>query len=183
MDALLIMLRNVILFVALAIPGYLLVKTGILKQEQSGAISKLLMYVGMPFLILSSTIGKLDLGKDFLFLLLAVILLGVVYIFACFVLSKPLTAMEKDKKTQGMMRFCSVFANNGFLGIPLAMAVFGADSPVMTVLIILNIVTNVLLYTLGVYLVSGDKSKMNLKNAILNPVLIAFVIGIVLNLI
>lgn len=183
MDALLIMLRNVILFVALAIPGYLLVKTGILKQEQSGAISKLLMYVGMPFLILSSTIGKLDLGKDFLFLLLAVILLGVVYIFACFVLSKPLTAMEKDKKTQGMMRFCSIFANNGFLGIPLAMAVFGADSPVMTVLIILNIVTNVLLYTLGVYLVSGDKSKMNLKNAILNPVLIAFVIGIVLNLI
>ena len=90
--------------------------------------------------------------------------------------------MEKEEKTRGMMRFCATFANNGFIGIPLALAVFGAGSPVMTVLIILNIVTNVLLYTLGVYLVSGDKSKMNLKNAILNPVLIAFVIGIVLNL-
>ena len=74
------------------------------------------------------------------------------------------------------------FSNNGFLGIPLAVAVFGAASPIMTVLVILNIITNVLMYTLGVYLVSGDKSKINLKKAFLNPVLIAFVIGVILNL-
>lgn len=183
MDALIIMLRNVLLFVALAIPGYLLVKTGTLKQEQSGALSKLLMYVGMPFLILSGTISSLNFGKEFLLLLGAVILIGVVYIFAMFFLSKPLSVTEKNEKTNGMMRFCSVFANNGFLGIPLALAVFGVGSPVVTVLIILNIVTNVLMYTLGVYLVSGDKSKMSLKKAFLNPVLIAFVIGILLNLI
>lgn len=183
MDALIIMLRNVLLFVALAIPGYLLVKTGMLKQEQSGALSKLLMYIGMPFLILSGTVSSLNFGKEFLLLLGAVVFIGVAYIFAMFFLTKPLTAMEKDQKTRGMMRFCATFANNGFLGIPLALAVFGADSPVMTVLIILNIVTNVLMYTLGIYLVSGDKSKMSLKKAFLNPVLIAFLLGIVLNLI
>lgn len=183
MDALLIMLRNVILFVALAVPGYLLVKTGTLKQEQSGALSKLLMYVGMPFLILSGTISSLNFGKEFLLLLGVVILIGVAYIFAMFFLSKPLTAMEKEEKTRGMMRFCATFANNGFIGIPLAVAVFGADAPVMTVLIILNIITNILMYTLGIYLISGDKSKISLKKAFLNPVLIAFVIGILLNLV
>ena len=177
------MLRNVILFVALAIPGYLLVKAGTLKQEQSGALSKLLMYVGMPFLILSGTLSNLNFGKEFLLLLGVVVLIGVAYIFAMFFLTKPLTAMEKEEKTRGMMRFCATFANNGFLGIPLAMAVFGAASPVMTVLIILNIITNILMYTLGIYLISGDKSKMSLKKAFFNPVLIAFVIGIVLNLI
>ena len=182
MDALIIMLRNVILFVALAVPGYLLVKTDMLKQEQSGALSKLLMYVGMPFLILSGTVSSLNFGKEFLLLLGVVVLIGVAYIFATFFLTKPLTAMEKEEKTRGMMRFCATFANNGFLGIPLAMAVFGAASPVMTVLIILNIITNILMYTLGIYLISGDKSKMSLKKAFLNPVLIAFVIGIVLNL-
>lgn len=183
MDAFMIMLRNVILFVALAIPGYLLVKTGMLKQEQSGALSKLLMYVGMPFLILSGTISSLNFGKEFLLLLGVVVLIGVAYIFAMFFATKPLTAMEKEEKTRGMMRFCAAFANNGFIGIPLAMAVFGAQSPVMTVLIILNIITNILMYTLGIYLISGDKSKISLKKAFLNPVLIAFVIGIVLNLI
>ncbi len=183
MDALIIMLRNVILFVALAIPGYLLVKTGTLKQEQSGALSKLLMYVGMPFLILSGTITNLNFGKEFLLLLGVVVLIGVAYIFAMFFLTKPLTAMEKEEKTRGMMRFCATFANNGFIGIPLAVAVFGASSPVMTVLIILNIITNILMYTLGIYLISGDKSKISLKKAFLNPVLIAFIVGIVLNLV
>ncbi len=183
MDALIIMLRNVLLFVALAIPGYLLVKTGTLKQEQSGPLSKLLMYVGMPFLILSGTISSLNFGKEFLLLLGVVILIGVVYTFVMFFATKPLTAMEKAEKTRGIMRFSAIFANNGFLGIPLAVAVFGADSPVLTVLIILNIINNILMYTLGVYLISGDKSKISLKKAFLNPVLIAFVVGIVLNLV
>jgi predicted permease len=90
--------------------------------------------------------------------------------------------MEREEKTQGMMRFSSVFSNNGFLGIPLAMAVFGAGSMPLMVVIILNIVTNVLMYTLGIYLISGDRKAISLKKAFLNPVLIAFVIGIIANL-
>ncbi|MBQ9098097.1 MAG: AEC family transporter [Clostridia bacterium] len=181
MDALLIMLRNVILFVALAIPGYLLVKCGELKQEQSGALSKLLMYVGMPFLILSGTIN-LSLGKELLTTLGISTLIGVLFTLVMFWCSKPLSMMEQESKGRGMMRFCAVFSNNGFLGIPLAIAVFGTDSPVMTVLIVLNIITNILMYTLGSYLVSGDKNAVNLKKAFLNPVLIAFLIGMILNL-
>ena len=182
MGAFITMLRNVIVFVALALPGFLLVKTGQLKAEQSGALSKLLMYVGMPFLILSGTINNLSFSNELLLILVTTALVGAAYIFLTFFLSKSLTVGEKNEKTRGMMRFCAVFANNGFLGIPLAIAVFGADSAVFTVLIILNIITNILMYTLGVYLISGDKSRINLKKAFLNPVLIAFVIGIALNL-
>ena len=47
MDAFFIMLRNVALFVALAVPGYLLVKCKLLKQEQSGVLSTILTYLGM----------------------------------------------------------------------------------------------------------------------------------------
>ncbi|MBQ8374365.1 MAG: AEC family transporter [Clostridia bacterium] len=182
MDALWIMLKNVIVFVALAIPGFLLVKTKLLKQEQSGALSKLLTYVGMPFLILSSTIEKIKFDGELLATIGIVAAIGVAYTFAMFFVSKPLTLMEKEEKTRGMMRFASVFSNNGFLGIPLAIAVFGADSMVLTVVIIINIITNILMYTLGIYLISGDKNTISLKKAFLNPVLIAFVIGIVLNL-
>ena len=182
MSAFLIMLKNVILFVALAIPGFLLVKTKKLKKEQSGALSMLLMYVGMPFLIFSSTINKINFNSEFLITIAIVLCIGVAYTFAMFFSSKPLTQMEKEEKTRGMMRFSSVFPNNGFLGIPLAMAVF-ADQPVaLLVVIILNIVTNVLMYTLGIYLVSGDKKAISLKKAFLNPVLIAFIVGIIANL-
>ena len=181
-DALIIMLRNVIVFVALAIPGYLLIKTKLLKKEQSGALSMLLMYIGMPFLIFNSTINNITINTELLATIGIVLGIGVVYTFAMFFASKPLTKMEREEKTQGMMRFSSVFSNNGFLGIPLAMAVFGAGSMALMVVIILNIVTNVLMYTLGIYLISGDKKAISLKKAFLNPVLIAFVVGIVTNL-
>ena len=182
MDALLIMLKNVVLFVALAVPGYLLVKTKMLTAQHSGVLSKLLMYVGMPFLILSGTVNNISFNKELIITITVVAAIGIAFTFAMFFASKPISVVESREKSKGMMRFCMTFSNNGFLGIPLAVAVFGASSPVMTVLVILNIITNILMYTLGIYLVSGDKSKISLKKAFLNPVLVAFVIGVVLNL-
>ena len=64
MDAFIIMLKNVIVFVLLAIPGFLVVKTKMLKAEQSGALSKLLMYIAMPFLMITSTMNNLTLNGD-----------------------------------------------------------------------------------------------------------------------
>ena len=170
------------MFVALALPGFIFVKRGLLKQEQSGILSKHMMYVGMPGLILSSTINKITFSTGMMASMLIIALVGIVYTLVMFFASTPLTSMEKNTKTRGMMRFCAVFANNGFLGIPLANAVFGEDSPVLPVVIILNIITNVLMQTLGVYLVSGDKKQMSFKKALLNPLVIAFFVGVILNL-
>lgn len=181
MAELFFMLKNVIIFVLLALPGYILVKSKLLNSSHTGALSKVLMYVGMPFLILSSTL-KLSFNPELIKTLLIVAVIGILFIMMTFFLSIPLTSGEKDKKRRGMMRFCSVFSNNGFLGLPLAIAVFGADAKAVTVVIILNIITNILMYTLGIYLVSGDKQAMNLKKAFLSPVLIAFIVGIALNL-
>ena len=182
MSEFIIMLRNVLLFVALAVPGYLLVKGKMLKPEQSGVLSKILMYLAMPFLIFSGVVKNLNFDSDTLLMMGVVALIGVAYIFVMFFVSSPLVKMEKDKKTAGMMRFCAVFANNGFLGLPLAAAVFGEASPVFTVLILLNIINNVIMYTLGAYLTTGDKKNISFKKAFLNPVLIAFVVGCAFNL-
>jgi len=182
METLLIMLKNVIIFVLLAVPGYLLVRGNMLTQKESGTLSKLLTNVGMPFLILSSTL-KLEFSGEFTVSMIVIGLIGVLFTILMFICSELFVKGETDPKRKNMMRFCSVFANNGFIGIPLARAVFGEASAVMAYLIILNIITNVLMFTLGVYLISGDKSKINVKKAVLNPVLISFIIGVVLNLI
>ena len=162
MNTLLIMLKNVIIFVLLAVPGYLLVKGKLMGQKESGTLSKLLTNVGMPFLILSSTL-KLEFSGTFTKSMIIVGVLGVIFTVLMFLVSAFLVGKDSDNKRQGMMRFCMVFANNGFIGIPLARAVFGEGSAVMAYLIILNIITNVLMFTLGVYLISGDKNTINLK--------------------
>lgn len=182
MAAFVVMMRNVIIFALLAVPGYLLVRLGVLKQEHSGSLSKILMYVGMPFLILSGTVNNLSIDHELLLQILLVALIGILYTLGMFLVSGPLTAIEKQEKARAMMRFCAVFSNNGFLGIPLAVAVFGRDSRIFTVLIVLNIITNVMMYTLGSYLISGDKRCIGIKKALFNPVLIAFLVGIVCNL-
>ena len=182
MGEFIIMLRNVLIFVALAIPGYILVKGKLLKPEQSGVLSKLLMYLALPCMIFSGVVKNLTFNGESVLMLAIVAVVGIVAVLGMFFVSVPLVKMEKNGKTRGMMRFCAVFANNGFLGIPLAVAVFGGDSPVFTVLIVLNIINNVLMYTLGAYLATGDKKNISVKKAFLNPVLLAFVLGCACNL-
>ena len=114
MDSLFIMLENVAMFVLLTLPGYILVKTKLLNAGHTGALSTLLMFVGMPFLILSSTL-KLSLDAEFVRTALLVAGIGIVFILVTFFVSVPVTKGESDLKTRGMMRFCSVFSNNGFL--------------------------------------------------------------------
>ena len=180
MDALWIMLKNVIVFVLLAMPGFILVKTKIVKTTESGILSKLMTYVGMPFLILSSTLNVTFSG-EFIGKILLVAIAGIAFVVGTFFISVLFLNKKDEEQKQKMARFCMVFANNGFLGLPLAEAVFG-NSPVVTYMVVLNILNNVLMFTLGVYLISGDKGAINPKKALLSPVLIAFIMGIVLNL-
>ena len=180
MDTFMIMLKNVLIFVLLAVRGYLLVRGKILTAKESGTLSKLLTNIGMPFLILSSAL-KLEFNGELTKNIIVVGALGVVFILFMF-FTTGLFCRDKNEKIRGMMRFCAIFANNGFIGIPLVAAVFGSDSIVMAYIIILNILNNVLMFTLGVYLVSGDKKAINVKKALLNPVLLAFIAGVALNL-
>lgn len=182
MDALWIMLKNVLLFVAYAVPGVLLVKSKLLKTNESLALSKVLTYVGMPFLILSSTLS-IELTKSFAKTAITAVAFCVVITFAFFFLTILLTAREQEEKKRGVMRFAMTFSNNGFLGIPLAMAVFKDNPFIVSVAVVFNIINNVMLYTMGAYLISGDKSKISLKKAIINPVVISFVLGVALNLV
>lgn len=181
MSTLILMLKNVLIFVLLAVPGYLLVKGKLLKPAESGTLSKLLTNVGMPGLILSSTL-KLQFTGEFSRTLIAAGVIGIALNLAMFFLSPLFVRSEDNAKRRGMMRFCMVFANNGFIGIPLTRAVFGEASAVTAYVIILNIITNVIMFSLGVYLISGDRSSINLRKAVLNPVLLAFIAGVILNL-
>ena len=188
MEALLNILKNVLIFIALAMPGYVLVKTKLLKTAESGALSKLLTYVGMPFLILSSTIN-IEFTAEFTLTTVITALVGIIITVLIVLLSAPITTRNKNKddvksnKMRGIIRFAMAFSNNGFLGIPLAMAVFPDKPLVVSIVVILNIITNIGIYTLGIYLISGDKSMMSAKKAFFNPVLIAFILGLILNLV
>lgn len=181
MDTFFVMLKNVILFVLLAVPGFLLVKGKVLSSRESGMLSKLLTYVGVPALILSNTVGleftgKLTKG------LIVIGMLSVVFYLLMYITSGWLCKGEMERQKRAMTRFCMIFSNSGFIGIPLAVAVFPGNSEILAYVAVSNVVMNIVMFTLGAYLISGDKSVVRVKTALLSPVLLAFGAGLVLNL-
>lgn len=182
METFFIILKSVIIFVALALPGFCLSKKQIIKPENCGALSNLLTFVGVPFLIFS---GTLQMNFTAQFLKTAVISVGVFLLtmLVMFFISAPLTAKEKERKNSGMMRFCMIFSNNGFLGLPLAYAAFPNEIGAISFLIIMNLIQNVITIDVAEYMVSSNaKSKIDFKKLLLSPTLIAFVVAIILNL-
>ncbi len=180
MDTFFIILRNVLIFVALAVPGFILAKTKLMGEKESGVLSKLLVYVGMPFLIVSG-VAKIQFNKASLTVLGLSAFVGIAFHIALILGSIFLTGRGEKTKT-GMERFCMIFANNGFIGIPLALAVFGGDSLVFTCLIVINIITNLVMYIWGTRMVAENPQPLSWKKIAFNPLLIAFAIGVIINL-
>ena len=177
-----IMLKSVIIFVLLAVPGYIAVKTKLFKSEDSNVLSKLALYVAVPFFIVSSTVSIDLTGKMAINLLLVALFYSAFTVLTIF-LAKLFIKKDNEKGLSGLERFCVIFANNGFIGLPLAEAVFGSNSPILAYIVVINVINVTMLMVLGSYMFSGDKSSIYFKGIVKSPAIIAFVIAIIINLI
>lgn len=77
--------------------------------------------------------------------------------------------------SSGLYVFMTVFSNIGFIGYPIMKAIFGNDSVFHTSLF--GMVFNIMLFTLGVYLIGigqQGNNKLNFKNLITPGVICSF---------
>ena len=182
MDALITMLTNVILFVCLAIPGVILSKFKLIKGKESNTLSTILLYVGTPFLIIKNLVS-IKFTVSIALILLATALIASAYVFFSYYITKPLLSRKINKDTRGAMQFSSIMANSGFLGIPLATAVFPNEPYILTIITCLSVVNIIFITSMGNYCISHNKKDIKISKIILSPFVISFVIGIILNLI
>ncbi len=180
MQAFIMMFRNILVFLSLMIPGYLLVKLKIIKSSESSPLSKLLVNVGMPALVFVST-ANMDLKGNNSLNLILIALFALLYYFIFYFISNPIVKRFGEESKQKSAKYCLMFQNAGFLGIPLVQAVFG-PSLVLDTVVIINIVNCIVTNTMGVYIFSRDKNTINYKKLLLNPAILGFLFGIVVNL-
>ena len=174
------MFRNILVFLALMLPGYLFVKLKIIKSTESAPLSKLLVNVGMPALVFIST-ANMDLGGANSLNLILVALFSLVYYFVIYFACNPIVKKMGEDNEQKSAKYCLMFQNAGFLGIPLVQAVFG-PSLVLDTVVVISVVNCILTNTMGVYIFSRDKNTINFKKLLLNPAIIGFLLGIIVNL-
>jgi len=153
-----VLFSNLVGLFALIGVGFAAARTGVIPAAASGAMTSLLMKITLPATIFSSMVRPFEIS----FLRDAVVMftLGLVfhlgYAGLAWVLARPFQVSEGRR---GMWMECCTFCNNGFMGFPVAYALFGEEGLALAVM--LGVAFNLLVYTLGAKQITLDQPQGN----------------------
>ncbi len=165
----------------LMLPGFILGKTKLLPEKASDVCSKIVLYVcqaALMFTCFQKYSYSPRIGVNMLITFGASVVVHGLMTLVVF-----LTCRTDDNAKLRVMRFASIFSNCGFMGIPFLQALFWESSALGEMLIyaaVVNAVFNMLTWTLGAFLMTGDKKQISVKKIVTNPVLISLTIGAIL---
>ena len=171
------LLQYIFLFVMLMIPGYIMGKRSRIDDQGTNTMTNLLTDIAMPFLVFSKLL-QMDVSDLRLSAILCCLLLPSAVIIGVFLLTVLVFPAKEDRSRYPVNRFCSMMPNCGFIGIPLAAAIF-PDRPEITLYIsVVNVISTYILLTLGTFVLSENKGDIQPKKLLFHPVLAAIVLGL-----
>ena len=167
-------LKQTIIMLILITIGIVCSKTKIISKESNKDLSKFVLQVVNPVMIFMSyqTDYKPELVKNLL--LTFVLSLGA---YAVTILLAYLLIPSKKGRETELERFSAIYSNCGFMGIPLVNALFGMEGVFYLTAFIT--VFNLIVWTHGIILISGEKSMKNIVKVLYSPTIIAIVLGII----
>ncbi|MBQ9419464.1 MAG: AEC family transporter [Synergistaceae bacterium] len=164
---------NLISLFSLIAVGYGAVKTGVLDEHASHVFSALLLKITLPCTIFVSIVQK-EYDPAFLHDGLIIIAAGLVMFTSLMYISRGLAVMSRvPEGSRGVWAFTAAFTNGGFMGFPIALALFGGDGLALAVM--LNISFNAVIYTLGAFEIARDNPDhdgkgINIKSIIFSNI-------------
>lgn len=169
--------RLVIVFAAMA-AGFILVKTKLLEASAGTVLSRIIVYVLDPALVLSSALtSDRVFTNEQIFLFTGIALACYAFLIAT---SYGVVRLLRVKDTEkGLYQFMYIFSNIGFFGIPVISALYGPNATILITIFIIPF--EVLSFTYGITRVSGGKYKFSAK-MLLHPMILASVAAYVLYL-
>ena len=142
---------------ALVVVGYVGGRLGYLGGDFDRQLSRLVINITCPALILSSAMtGTLPDRRFILPLLLISLITYVVLTGVAFLLPRYLTNKPDD---QGAIGFALMFGNVGFMGYPVVASIFGYEAVFYAA--VLNVVNTFAVFTIGAILITGKNKVEN----------------------
>lgn len=167
--------NNVLVLFVLIIVGYICKKIKLLSEKTVKDMTNFVLYIVTPCVIINSYQRKFD--KQML-IGLAIMLVASIISFAVNILLAHLLVKDRDKRREKTLRFGAVFSNCGFMSLPLQQAMLGEIGVFYGATYIA--VFQIIVWTYGVIVMSGDVKSFSLSKIILNPGMIGTLVGIVL---
>ena len=135
----------------LVVVGYVAGKLGYLGGDFDRQLSRLVINITCPALILSSAMtGELPDRRFILPLLLISVITYVALAAVAFLLPRYLTRKQDD---EGAIGFALMFGNVGFMGYPVVASIFGHEAVFYAA--VLNVVNTFAVFTIGTVLITG----------------------------
>jgi predicted permease len=158
--------------------GFGAVKIGWLPADSSRPLAKIVINIACPCLIFTAMCSG-DFRSSELKLLLLLFGFGILLYVYQILFGAGLTKLLRvERADRGVYRNFLLFTNNGFMGFPVALAVFGERG--LFYMVILNITTNLFLFTIGAWNVQTEKTQVPLGRKIMSillqaPILIVLI--------
>lgn len=166
------------MLVVLCLPGFFLTKANVLKEEHIKGFAVFLLYVCSPALSIYSfqqaecnmeiliNIGILLLVTTFM----QVLIMGIGFLINI-----------KTYKIDGASRVATVaaaFGNVGFFGVPILQALLPDHPEAMVYSAVMSVMMNLIGWTLGMFMMSGDRKHVSVKNFLINPTTLCLLIAL-----
>lgn len=164
------------LFILLGV-GFAMGKLYWLDDWGISGISNILLYIVTPAILLTS-FQREFVAADFRNF--GLILSASAILHLLLVGGSCLIIHDTQKQRERIFRFAVVFSNCGYMGYPLMQALVGKVGVYYGSAYV--VVFNVLAWTLGVYMISGDKKKLRLRPLLCNPGVLGTVAALTLYL-
>ncbi|MDP4091812.1 MAG: AEC family transporter [Bacillota bacterium] len=178
-----IIVRQIIILTLLGATGFVAGKTKYLPESTGPILSKCVVKLTTPLLIIA-TMSQYSFKGKTLETGLFIYFFGLIFLFLSFLTSVFMSSRLKlDGPAASVYSMCSTFGNVMFMAYPLLTALYGTKGIIYA--IFFNLSNDTLLWTLGIYLVNRHNTvnwKDNLKHLI-NGNTVSFTIGILLSVI
>lgn len=169
-----IVLNQTIVMLILMIAGVICRKTGIISENSNRELSSFVLKFVNPVMVFMSYQTEYDsrLVKN----LLICFAISAILFLLSIVLSYVLIRDKKGRETE-IERFSAIYSNCGFMGIPLVKAMFGMEGVFYLTAFIT--VFNLVVWTHGIILISGEKNFRQVVKVFYSPVIISIALGLV----
>lgn len=174
-----VVITSVVILFILIFLGFFIGKRQVIRKECIPDLSRFVVSVTMPVTIFCSMVQQ-D-GRDLLGQIWQIMLMALIFHIATWLLGLAIVkALHIPERERGIWTFNFMFSNNGFMGFPLALSIFGNTG--LFLMAIANVVSNLLIFSVGLKMVTKHypvREKISLKKMLVNNINISVVIGFI----
>ena len=177
MESFQIALVNVLVTLFYIVPGFVIRKMNKASSEHLPTLSAVLVYIGGPFLVTSAFLS-LDYSWNIVQNMILFFLFTLVAQALFMLLLYALLHKRMSENKYRVMTIGSVVGNVGFFGIPILRALFPESPELACYSTVFTLSMNILIFTVGIFCLTGDKKYMSMKAAICNPTVFSLLIAL-----